>query len=326
MRAIFQWNLGSRVLELGRRTLIMGVVNVTPDSFSDGGLYIDAEKAVLHAEQLLDEGAIIIDVGGESTRPGSLVASAADGISPETPSSGLLASASAAGADPVPLSEEEERRRVLPVIRDLKRRRPGAVISVDTYKASVARAAVELGAEIVNDVSGFRWDPKMAKTLAELKVGAVLMHTRGRPSEWRSLPPIGDPVLTVKRDLRQWAEGATLAGIKRDHLVLDPGFGFGKRFEENYPLLAHFGELQQMGFPLLAGVSRKSFIGRMLARDVKDSGSNTKGDAAVAERLYGTLAAEAVLILKGAHIIRTHDVRIAADAASVADAIVASGG
>jgi len=307
----------------------MGVVNVTPDSFSDGGLYIDAEKAVLHAEQLLDEGATIIDVGGESTRPGSLVVSAADGISQEAPSTELLASASATatGADPVPLSEEEERRRVLPVIRDLKRRRPGAVISVDTYKASVARAAVELGAEIVNDVSGFRWDPKMAKTLAELKVGAVLMHTRGRPSEWRTLPPIGDPVLTVKRDLRQWAETATLAGIKRDHLVLDPGFGFGKRFEENYPLLAHFGELQQMGFPLLAGVSRKSFIGRMLARDAKNSDSkNNKKDAAVAERLYGTLAAEAVLILKGAHIIRTHDVRIAADAASVADAIVASGG
>jgi dihydropteroate synthase len=120
------------------------------------------------------------------------------------------------------------------------------VVSVDTYKASVARAAVELGAEVVNDVSGFRWDPKMAKTLAELKVGAVLMHTRGRPEEWRSLPPIGDPVLIVKRDLRQWAERRPL-GIKRDHLVLDPGFGFGKRFEENYPLLAHFDEVAADG-------------------------------------------------------------------------------
>jgi dihydropteroate synthase len=292
MRAIFQWNIGSRVLELGRRTLIMGVVNVTPDSFSDGGLYLDAEMAVVRAEQLLDDGASIVDVGGESTRPGASE----------------------------PVSEEEERRRVLPVVRDLKRRRPDAVISVDTYKASVARAAVEAGVEVVNDVSGFRWDPasKMAKTLAELKVGAVLMHTRGRPEEWRSLPPIGDPVLMVKRDLRQWAEAATLAGIKRDRLVLDPGFGFGKRFEENYPLLAHFAELQQMGFPLLAGVSRKSFIGRTLARDGKDAG--------VAERLYGTLAAETALILKGAHIIRTHDVRFAAEAARVADAIVASGG
>jgi dihydropteroate synthase len=294
MRAIFQWNVGARVLELGRRTLVMGVVNVTPDSFSDGGLYVDAEKAVVRAEQLLDEGATIIDIGGESTRPGATEA----------------------------VSEEEERRRVLPVIRDLKRRRPNAVVSVDTYKASVARAAVELGAEVVNDVSGFRWDPdsKMAKTLAELKVGAVLMHSRGRPEEWRSLLPIGDAVLMVKRDLRQWAEAATLAGIKRDRLVLDPGFGFGKRFEENYPLLAHFAELQQMGFPLLAGVSRKSFIGRTLGRDGQDK------DAEVNERLYGTLAAEAVLILKGAHIIRTHDVRAAVEAARVADAIVASGG
>src|SRR5271156_5305383 len=288
MRAIFQWNIGARTLELGRRTLIMGVVNVTPDSFSDGGLFIDAERAVVRAEQLLDEGAAVIDVGGESTRPGLTE----------------------------PVSEEEERRRVLPVIRDLKRRRPSAVVSVDTYKASVARAAVDVGAEVVNDVSGFRWDPKMAKTLAELKVGAVLMHTRGRPEEWKSLPPIGDPVLMVKRDLRQWAETATLAGIKRDRLVLDPGFGFGKRFEENYPLLAHFGELQQMGFPLLAGVSRKSFIGRTLARDGQDRDGQDK-DAEVNERLYGTLAAEAVLILKGAHIIRTHDVRAAVEAARI---------
>ena len=294
MRPIFQWNIGSRVLELGRRTLIMGVVNVTPDSFSDGGLYLNAEKAVVRAEQLLDDGASIIDVGGESTRPGVSTSE--------------------------PVSEEEERRRVLPVIRDLKRRRPDAIVSVDTYKASVARAAIEVGAEVVNDVSGFRWDPasKMAKTLAELRVGAVLMHSRGRPEQWGSLPPIGDPVLMVKRDLRQWAEAATLAGIKRDRLVLDPGFGFGKRFEENDPLLAHFAELQQMGFPLLAGVSRKSFIGRTLARDGQDAG--------VTERLYGTLAAETGLILKGAHIIRTHDVRFTLEAARVSDAMVARGG
>jgi len=214
--------------------------------------------------------------------------------------------------------EEEERKRVLPVIRDLKRRRPDAIISVDTYKASVARAAVEAGAEIVNDISGFRWDPKMAKTVAELKVGAVLMHTRGRPDEWRSLPPIGDPVLVVKRDLRQWAEAATLAGIKRDHLAVDPGFGFGKRFEENYPLLARFADLQQIGYPLVAGMSRKSFIGRMLASDGRD--------APIERRLYGTVATEVTVILKGAHVIRTHDVRSSLEAAKVADAIVASGG
>ena len=309
MRAIFQWNIGSRVLELGRRTLIMGIVNVTPDSFSDGGLYIDAEKAVLHAEELLDQGATIIDVGGESTRPGA--------------STTVGGESTLQAASEQAVSEEEERRRVLPVIRDLKKRRPNAVISVDTYKASVARAAVELGAEVVNDVSGFRWDPKMAKTLAELKVGAILMHTRGRPAEWHALPPIGDPVLAVKRELRQWADTATLAGIKRDHLVLDPGFGFGKRFEENYPLLAHFSELQQTGFPLLAGVSRKAFIGRMLATHKE---KDDKKDAAVSDRLNGTLAAEVALILKGAHMIRTHDVRSAVEAALVADAIVASGG
>jgi len=312
MRAIFQWKIGSRVLELGRRTLIMGIVNVTPDSFSDGGLYVDASKAVAHAERLLDEGAAIIDVGGESTRPGAALI--ADATIPEAKSGDAKSTATASGS----VSEEEERKRVLPVIRDLKKRRPQAVVSVDTYKASVARAAVEEGAEIVNDVSGFRWDPKMVKTIAELKVGAVLMHTRGRPEEWRNLPPIGDPVLLVKRELRQFAEAATLAGIKHDHLVLDPGFGFGKSFEENYPLLARFAELQQMGFPLLAGVSRKSFLGRALARDGKD--------APVESRLHATLAAESILILKGAHVIRTHEVRLAAEAAKIADAIVASGG
>lgn len=310
MRAIFQWTVGSRVLELGRRTLIMGVVNVTPDSFSDGGLYLDPGQAVARAEQLLTEGANIIDIGGESTRPGA----------PVIPSGGTLGNqASATGARVrTAVPEEEERKRVLPVIRELRRRRPEAVISVDTYKATVARAAIEAGADIVNDISGFRWDSQMAKTIAELKTGAVLMHTRGRPEEWRSLPPIGDPVLLVKRELRQWAEAATLAGIKHDHLALDPGFGFGKSFEENYPLLARFAELQQLGFPLLAGVSRKSFLGRTLARDGKD--------APVADRLAGTLAAEAALILKGAHILRTHDVHAAVDAARVADAIVNSGG
>jgi len=286
MRAVFQWSLGTRTLELGKRTLIMGIVNVTPDSFSDGGLCLDSEKAAAHAIQLLDEGADIVDVGGESTRPGARVA----------------------------VSAEEELRRVLPVITALKKLRPDSVISVDTYKASVARAAVGAGAEIVNDVSGLRWDPQMARTIADIKCGAVLMHMRGRPEKWRTLPPPGDIVLLVKRELRDWVEAAVLAGVRRERIALDPGFGFGKNFEQNYPLLARFQELQSLGFPLLAGTSRKSFLGRMLAKDGKD--------AAVEDRLYGNLAVHTALIFKGAHILRTHDVKASVEAARVADAIL----
>jgi dihydropteroate synthase len=286
MRAVFQWSLGTRTLELGKRTLIMGIVNVTPDSFSDGGLYLDSEKATAHALRLLEEGADIIDVGGESTRPGARVA----------------------------VSEEEELQRVLPVITALKKQRPDAVISIDTYKASVARGAAAAGAEIVNDVSGLRWDAQMAATIAEIKCGAILMHMRGRPEEWRALPPPGDIVLLVKRELREWVEAAVRAGVRRERIALDPGFGFGKNFEQNYPLLARFQDLQSLGFPLLAGTSRKSFLGRTLARDGKD--------AFATDRLYGNLAAHTALILKGAHILRTHDVKAAVDAARVTDAIL----
>ena len=180
MRPRFTWNLGSRVLPLGGRTLVMGVLNVTPDSFSDGGRYFDTMAAVEHGLRLLDHGADIVDVGGESTRPG----------------------ATTAGANPEFVAEEEELRRVLPVVRELKRRRPGAVVSIDTYKSGVARAVVQAGAEIVNDVSGFLWDPAMAATLAELGCGAVLMHTRGRPDQWRTLPAVDDMVALVCDELR----------------------------------------------------------------------------------------------------------------------------
>ena len=213
------------------------------------------------------------------------------------------------------MSAEEELRRVLPVIAELKKLRPDAVLSIDTYKASVARAAVAAGAEIVNDVSGLRWDPQMTSTVAELKCGAILMHMRGRPEQWRTLPPPVDVVLQVKRELREWAEAAILAGVRRERIVLDPGFGFGKNFEQNYPMLARFQELQSLGYPLLAGTSRKSFVGRMLAKD--------GNDAIPAGRLYGNLAAHTVLILKGAHILRTHDVKAAVEAARVTDAILA---
>jgi len=306
MRPVFEWSLGSRSLPLGKRTLVMGVINVTPDSFSDGGVHFDRDRAVEYGLRLLEDGADIVDVGGESTRPGATVAPSAESV--DTGSLGQLQ------PQKQPVSEQEELQRVIPVIAALKQKRPEAVISVDTYKASVARAAVEAGAEIVNDVSGFRWDPQMVKTLAELRCGAVLMHMRGRPEEWRTLPPVSDVVTVVKRELRAWADIALLGGVKRERIVLDPGFGFGKSFQENYPLLKRFDELHELRYPLLAGVSRKSFIGRALARN--------GNDAPVADRLYGTLAAETAVILKGAHIIRTHDVRACADAARIADVVV----
>jgi dihydropteroate synthase len=318
MRAVFQWSLAARTLELGKRTLIMGIVNVTPDSFSDGGLYLDSDEAAAHALQLLDEGADIIDIGGESTRPGASVVAASSPVQAAAQElrGNERQKLDGSLAPKIAVSAEEELRRVLPVITELKKMRPEAVISIDTYKAGVARAAAAAGAEIVNDVSGLRWDPQMAKTISELKCGAILMHMRGRPEEWRTLPPPGDIVLQAKRELREWVEAAVVVGVRREKIVLDPGFGFGKNFEQNYPLLARFQELQSLGLPLLAGTSRKSFIGRMLAKNGKD--------AAPADRLYGNLAAQTALILKGAHILRTHDVKAAVDAARVADAILAA--
>src|SRR5216684_623847 len=247
MRPVFTWNLGGRSLEVGKRTLVMGIVNVTPDSFSDGGQHFTADDAVAHALKLLDEGADMVDVGGESTRPGARVGRGNPGV-----------------------GEEEELRRVLPVIAGVKRAKPQAIISVDTYKAKVAQAAVEGGAEIVNDVSGFQWNRDMAKTLAKLGCGAVLMHTRGFPDDWGSLPPVADVVLLVKRELRERADAA-----------------------------------------LLAGMSRKSFLGRALTQDGKD--------APLDERAWATLSAEVIAAVNGAHIIRTHDVKTTMDGLKIAD-------
>jgi dihydropteroate synthase len=288
MRPVFTWNVGTRSLELGKRTLVMGVVNVTPDSFSDGGEHFTPDKAVAHALQLLEDGADIVDIGGESTRPGANV-----------------------GTEKSAVPADEELRRVLPVIAGIKKAKPNAVVSIDTYKSKVAQAAVEAGAEIVNDVSGLQWDVGMAKALAGMNCGVVLMHTRGRPDEWAALPKVSDLVLLVKRELRERVEAAVAAGIRRDRVALDPGFGFGKRFEENYPLLRRFAEFQELQFPLLAGVSRKSFIGRALAESGKD--------AAIADREFGTLGAEIALALHGAHIIRTHNVRACVEAMKLAD-------
>lgn len=288
MRAIFTWNLGPRSLELGKRTLVMGIVNVTPDSFSDGGQHASAGDAVAHALKLLEQGADIVDIGGESTRPGAKV-----------------------GTNKPAVSADEEMHRVLPVIVAVKEAMPNAFVSVDTYKAKVAAAAVDAGAEIVNDVSGLRWDPKMKKTLAGLQCGVVLMHARGRPDEWAKLEPVADMVVLIKRELRERADAAVTAKIKRDRIVLDPGFGFGKRFQENYPLLRRFREFHELYFPLMAGVSRKSFIGRALVEEGQD--------ADVTARLYGTLGAEVAVALEGAHIVRTHDVKASVDALKLAD-------
>jgi dihydropteroate synthase len=276
-----------RLLDFGPVAGVMAILNVTPDSFSDGGRYLDADAAVTHALGLVEDGADIVDIGGESTRPGSEAR----------------------------VPEDEELRRVLPVIEQVRRERPGALLSIDTYKAAVARAALEAGVEIVNDVSALRWDPAMAATVAELRCGAVLMHMRGRPEEWRSLPPEENLVGRVMRDLAHWTQAALDSGVARERVVLDPGFGFGKNFEENYPLLARFEEFHRMAFPLLAGTSRKSFIGRALAKDGQDAPPD--------ERLHGSLAAMTTCILKGAHIVRVHDVRASVEAARIADAALA---
>ncbi len=279
----------------------MGVVNITPDSFSDGGEFLQPERAVQHALHMLDEGADIVDLGGESTRPGVRVAG----------------DEARERSRPV-VTEEEELRRVMPVLQGILQARPGAVISVDTYKSGVARVGVNAGAEIVNDVSGLTWDPEMAQTCAELQCGVVLMHSRGQPKEWRNLPREPDITALVEHDLGNWVQIALGHGVERPRIVLDPGFGFGKNFEENYPLLAHFDQLHRLGFPLLAGTSRKSFVGRTV-------GKRAGKDASPSDRLFGSLAAMVASILSGAHIVRVHDVKPAVEAAAVADEVLAAG-
>jgi dihydropteroate synthase len=288
-RPVFPWRLRTRTLELGPRTLVMGILNVTPDSFSDGGRFLARDHAVAHALNMLDEGADLLDVGGESTRPGTPVVE-----------SGIPAA--------------EELRRILPVIEDVLRERPRAILSVDTYKAEVARAAVNAGCEIVNDVSALHWDERMAATAVDLKCGVILMHTRGRPQEWRNLAPSADIVAEVKNDLRDYAQAALANGIAKDHIMLDVGIGFGKKFDQNYPLLAGLGQLQDLGFPLLVGTSRKSFIGRTLAIDGKDAPPD--------QRLHGSLAAATASVLKGAHVVRAHDMKATAEAVKIADEIL----
>ncbi len=289
IRPHYTWRLRSRELELGPRTLVMGILNITPDSFSDGGKFLARDHAVAHALKMLEDGADLLDIGGESTRPGAPVID-----------SGIPAA--------------EELRRIMPVIEDVLRERPNAVLSVDTYKAEVARAAVKAGCEIVNDVSALRWDDQMAAAVVDLACGVILMHTRGRPQEWRDLPPSADILAEVKKDLRDYAKAALEQDIVRDRIMLDVGIGFGKKFDQNYPLVAGLDQLHELGFPLLVGTSRKSFIGRTLAHDGQDAPAD--------QRLHGSIAAMTASILHGAHMVRVHDVKAAVEAAKIADEVL----
>jgi dihydropteroate synthase len=273
----------------------MGILNVTPDSFSDGGHFYSPEnapeRALAQAHQMLDEGAHILDIGGESTRPNA-----------------------------IPLSADEEQSRILPVIDAILAQRPDTILSIDTHHASTAVCAVEAGVEIVNDVSGLLWDAAMAQNCVQLGCGTVLMHTRGRPHDWLDQQPIAaeEVVPLVLRGLKERVEAATSAGIARSRIVLDPGFGFGKRLDENYPLLARLDQLQQLNLPILAGVSRKSFLAQALAPFYEETLPPPEA------RLHATTAANVAAILNGSHIIRTHDVRPAVEAAAIADRILAA--
>jgi len=300
---ICPWRLRTRTLDLGGRTLVMGVVNVTPDSFSDGGLFLDPEAAVVHGVRLLDEGADLLDLGAESTRPGSR-AGAAQG-SEFTPA----------------VDAEEEQARLLPVIEGILKARPDVVLSVDTHKAATARAALDAGAEIINDVSGFTWDAGLAGICARERCGVVLMHTRGRPEEWRTQARLdGESLIDlVRTGLGTSLRVAGAAGIAPEAIVLDPGYGFGKRFEENFSMLARQGELLTLGRPLLAGLSRKSFLGHALAPLFGGK------SAPVNARETASVSAMVAAILRGASIVRVHAVRPAVEAARIADGVLDAG-
>ncbi|MFL6227377.1 MAG: dihydropteroate synthase [Pyrinomonadaceae bacterium] len=276
-----EWKLARRTFALGARTLVMGVLNVTPDSFSDGGQFYDYERAVAHAEAMIADGADIIDVGGESTRPGS-----------------------------EPVAASEELRRIIPLIERLAKQ-GGAVVSVDTTKSEVVRAALDAGAEVVNDVSALRFDFRVADEAARAGAGLLLMHSRGTPATMQKLPPVADVLAEVTHSLRASVAMAERRGVARSQIAVDPGIGFGKTAEQSVELIAKFAELAR-AFPDLAlavGTSRKSFIGKLL------------DDAPADRRLHGTMASVTAAILNGAHIVRVHDVRACVETARVADAI-----
>ena len=280
------WKIRDHSLPIGERTLIMGILNVTPDSFSDGGQFDSQDDAIAYAEQMIEEGADIIDIGGESTRPGGESVSA-----------------------------DEEIKRVVPVIEGLVKR-TSTPLSVDTTRSEVARAAFNAGAAIVNDISALRFDFYVADAAAKAGAGLVLMHSRGTPATMHRRPPVANIMDEVTKSLRASVHMAEKRGVSRESIAIDPGIGFGKSQEQNLELIA---KLPQLGkefadLPLLIGTSRKSFIGRIL--------TDQSGEpAAVSERLHGTMATLVISILHGAHIVRVHDVKATAETIRVTEAI-----
>jgi len=269
-RPKFKLRLPSCALILGERTLLMGVLNVTPDSFSDGGKFLDAQRAVDHALEMERQGADLLDLGGESTRPGSTGTSA-----------------------------DAELARIVPVLEGL-RGRVKIPISVDTRKAEVAEAAIVVGAEIINDVSGLKNDPRIAEVAARHGVPLILMHMRGEPRTMQRAPFAREVMKDVKSGLRASIAIARKAGVRKSQIVIDPGIGFGKSFEQNYELLRRLPEIAKLGYPLLVGTSRKGFLGATLVKDGRP--------APPEERMWATAATVTASILSGAHIVRVHDV------------------
>jgi dihydropteroate synthase len=284
-RKLFRLKLRSEALHLGKRTLVMGVLNVTPDSFSDGGEFLDTQRAAAHALAMQRDGADIIDIGAESTRPGS------QGI-----------------------SVAEELRRLLPVMEAL-RGKLKIPISVDTQKSAVADIALGAGAQILNDISGLCSDPRLAQVAAKFRAPLILMHMRGNPRTMQKGPFARDVLKDVTQGLRRSVAIARKAGVARSQIVIDPGIGFGKSFLQNYELLAKLPELAKLGFPILVGTSRKGFLGATLAKNGKHAPPN--------ERLWGTAATVAASILHGAHIVRVHDVAQMAQVARTVDQVTA---
>jgi dihydropteroate synthase len=284
-RKRFRLRLRSRTLILGERTLVMGVLNITPDSFSDGGAYLDSEAAIARALQLEQDGADILDIGGESTRPGA-----------------------------TSITTEEELRRILPVIQVLygKLRIP---MSVDTRKADVAEAAVAAGAEILNDVSGLRLDPRLGEVARRGRAPLILMHMRGTPHTMQQGPFARDVIRDVMVGLRDAVARAKRAGLAKTQLLLDPGIGFGKSHEQNFEILARLPEFARLGCPIVIGTSRKAFLGKALTGS---GGPSAPPD----ERLLGTAATVTASVLGGAHIVRVHDVAEMVRVARVADHVV----